>query len=206
MKNDDEIRTEVCSTMKRPEFLTSKNSLKIQTSLKIPWLNCFKAVDMDITFKALKETNIGRHVNRLWKNPSNDVRRLVKQLVRKWKDLLMETLLSRTYHLVTPEAVPDFAYSPNPHNGSSGSDKNNSEPEPKAKVVPRRDAPPAKLTHSIPLAASAPPRKRQQDLERPASTRKRFMRITRKLRIDTLLYFGFTSILFGLYFCHKRTF
>ncbi|KAI8025277.1 hypothetical protein LOK49_LG02G02990 [Camellia lanceoleosa] len=37
--------------------------------------------DMDITFKALKETDIGRHVNRLWKNPSNDVRRLVKQLV-----------------------------------------------------------------------------------------------------------------------------
>ncbi|GMP56480.1 hypothetical protein CsSME_00020949 [Camellia sinensis var. sinensis] len=43
--------------------------------------------DMDITFKALRETNIGRHVNRLQKNPSNDVRRLVKQLVRKWKDL-----------------------------------------------------------------------------------------------------------------------
>ncbi|GMQ10906.1 hypothetical protein CsSME_00053722 [Camellia sinensis var. sinensis] len=65
-----------------------------------------------------------------------------------------------------------------PPNGNSGSDKNNSEPEPKAKVVPRRDAPPAKLTHSIPLAASAPPRKRQQkesslDLERLASTRKR---------------------------------
>ncbi|KAL7211164.1 hypothetical protein ACSBR2_014109 [Camellia fascicularis] len=107
--------------------------------------------------------------------------------------------------------VPDFAYSPNPHNGSSGSDKNNSEPEPKAKVVPRRDAPPTKPTHSISLAASAPSRKRQQkesslDLERLASTRKRFMRISRKLRIDTLLYFGFTSILFGLYFCHKRTF
>ncbi|THG05187.1 hypothetical protein TEA_013632 [Camellia sinensis var. sinensis] len=76
--------------------------------------------DMDITFKALKETNIGRHVNRLRKNPSNDVRRLVKQLV------------------------------------SSGSDKNNSEPEPKVKVVSRRDAPPAKPTHSIPLAASVP--------------------------------------------------
>ncbi|KAL7241804.1 hypothetical protein ACSBR1_014397 [Camellia fascicularis] len=90
MKNDEEIRMEVCSTMKRPEFLTSKNSLKIQTSLKIPWLNCFKVADMDITFKALKKTNIGRHVNRLWKNPSNDVRRLVKQLVRKWKDLVDE--------------------------------------------------------------------------------------------------------------------
>ncbi|GMP58482.1 hypothetical protein CsSME_00022132 [Camellia sinensis var. sinensis] len=65
-----------------------------------------------------------------------------------------------------------------PPNGSSGSDKNNSEPEPKAKVVPRRDAPPAKPTHSISLAASTPPRKRQQkesslNLERLASTRKR---------------------------------
>ncbi|KAI8027136.1 hypothetical protein LOK49_LG02G01728 [Camellia lanceoleosa] len=57
--------------------------------------------------------------------------------------------------------VPDFAYSPNPHNGSSSSDKNNSEPEPKAKVVRRRDAPPAKQTHSIPLAASAPPCKEE---------------------------------------------
>ncbi|KAF5942892.1 hypothetical protein HYC85_020534 [Camellia sinensis] len=65
-----------------------------------------------------------------------------------------------------------------PPNGSSGSDKNNSETEPKAKVVPRRDAPPAKPTYSIPLAASASSRKRQQkesclDLERLASTRKR---------------------------------
>ncbi|CAL5338636.1 unnamed protein product [Camellia sinensis] len=137
--NNEEIRTEVCSTMKRPEFLTSKNSLKIKTCLKIPWLNCFKAADMDITLKALK---------------------------------LMETLLSRTYHLVTPEMVFTTSY------GRSGSDKNNSEPEPKAKVVPRRDAPPAKPTHSISLAASAPPRKRQQkesslDHERLASTRKR---------------------------------
>ncbi|CAL5341593.1 unnamed protein product [Camellia sinensis] len=66
----------------------------------------------------------------------------------------------------------------NSSDGSSGSDKNNSEPEPKAKVVPRRNAPPAKPTHSIPLAASASPRKRQQkesslDLERLVSTRKR---------------------------------
>ncbi|KAL0282579.1 UNVERIFIED_CONTAM: putative mediator of RNA polymerase II transcription subunitc [Sesamum angustifolium] len=38
--------------------------------------------DMDITFQALKETDIGRHVNRLRKHPSNEVRRLVKQLVR----------------------------------------------------------------------------------------------------------------------------
>ncbi|GER35103.1 transcription elongation factor family protein [Striga asiatica] len=42
--------------------------------------------DMDITFQALKETDIGRHVNRLRKHPSNEVRILVKQLVRKWKE------------------------------------------------------------------------------------------------------------------------
>ncbi|KAL7254658.1 hypothetical protein ACSBR1_008919 [Camellia fascicularis] len=158
--------------------------------------------DMDITFKALKETDIGRHVNRFRKNPSNDVRRLVKQLVRKWKDLVDEWVKLNTPNQLVSSSliadgdspqqnvppsntrnglhhqVPDFAYSPNPHNGSSGSDKNYFEPEPKAKVVPRRDAPLAKPTHSIPLAASAPPPKRQQkesslDLERLASTRKR---------------------------------
>ncbi|KAK1263428.1 putative mediator of RNA polymerase II transcription subunit 26c [Acorus gramineus] len=46
--------------------------------------------DMDITFKALKETDIGRHVNRLRKHPSSEVRRLVKQLVRKWKEKVDE--------------------------------------------------------------------------------------------------------------------
>ncbi|KAK1592354.1 hypothetical protein Q3G72_023504 [Acer saccharum] len=30
--------------------------------------------------------------------------------------------------------VPDFAYSPNPQNGNSGSDKNNSKPKRKAKI------------------------------------------------------------------------
>ncbi|XAR73238.1 hypothetical protein NMG60_11007143 [Bertholletia excelsa] len=158
--------------------------------------------DMDITFKALKETDIGRHVNRLRKHPSNDVRRLVKQLVRKWKDLVDEWVKSNTPEERAsstfiadgdspqqnapprttqngPQQVPDFAYSPNPHNGgSSGSDKNNSEPEPRAKAIPRRDAPPAKPPHSTPPHASAPPAKRQQkesniDLERLASARKR---------------------------------
>lgn len=40
--------------------------------------------------------------------------------------------------------------------GSSGSDKNYSEPEPKPKPIPRRDAP-AKQSHSLPISASAPP-------------------------------------------------
>ncbi|XP_042014146.1 probable mediator of RNA polymerase II transcription subunit 26c isoform X3 [Salvia splendens] len=46
--------------------------------------------DMDITFHALKDTDIGRHVNRLRKHSSNEVRRLVKQLVRKWKETVDE--------------------------------------------------------------------------------------------------------------------
>ncbi|KAH0451644.1 hypothetical protein IEQ34_018943 [Dendrobium chrysotoxum] len=46
--------------------------------------------DMDITFKALKETDIGRHVNGLRKHPSSEVKRLVKQLVRKWKETVDE--------------------------------------------------------------------------------------------------------------------
>ncbi|CAL5395483.1 unnamed protein product [Camellia sinensis] len=130
MKN--EIRTEVCSTMKRPEFLTSKNSLKIQTSEDSPFELLQSLADMDITFTALK-------------NPSNDVRRLVKQLVRKWKDLGDEYVKLNTPNQRVSSSLID---------GSSGSDKNNSELEPKVKVVPRRDAPPAKPTHSIPLAAS----------------------------------------------------
>ncbi|MCI07947.1 putative mediator of RNA polymerase II transcription, partial [Trifolium medium] len=50
--------------------------------------------------------------------------------------------------------IPDFAYSPNPHNGSSGSDRNNSEvePKPKPKPVPRKDPPP-KLRPSPPVTA-----------------------------------------------------
>ncbi|KAF2293162.1 hypothetical protein GH714_038465 [Hevea brasiliensis] len=111
--------------------------------------------DMEIIFKALKETDIGRHVNHLRKHPSDDVRRLVKQLVRKWKEIVDEwvrlnpqgkqassalmadgdspqqNILQNGHH-----QVPDFAYSPITHNGSSGSDKNNSESERKPKSIP----------------------------------------------------------------------
>ncbi|KAL2467910.1 putative mediator of RNA polymerase II transcription subunit 26c [Forsythia ovata] len=46
--------------------------------------------DMNITFKTLKETDIGRHATRLRKHSSNDVRKLVKILIRKWKDAVDE--------------------------------------------------------------------------------------------------------------------
>ncbi|KAG6595110.1 putative mediator of RNA polymerase II transcription subunit 26c, partial [Cucurbita argyrosperma subsp. sororia] len=153
--------------------------------------------DMDITFQALKETDIGRHVNRLRKHSSNDVRRLVKHLVRKWKDIVDEwvrlnqpgeqpasliadgdspqqKLPQNGYHL-----VPDFAYSPNPHNGSSGSDRNNSEPEPKGKPMPRRDAPP-KPAQPASTSSLTPQNKHKEqqkeanfDSQKLASARKR---------------------------------
>ncbi|RVW48960.1 putative mediator of RNA polymerase II transcription subunit 26c [Vitis vinifera] len=171
--------------------------------------------DMDITFKALKETDIGRHVNRLRKHPSNEVRRLVKQLVRKWKDLVDEWVKLSTPGETTASAivadgdsppqnhlkstsnvhhqVPDFAYSPNPHNGSSGSDKNNVELEPKRKAVPRRETPnKPNQTPPIPTSVALNKQREQKDSlvdeEKLASARSGFMRIIRKLKMK--LWFG----------------
>ncbi|GMN33321.1 hypothetical protein TIFTF001_004102 [Ficus carica] len=155
--------------------------------------------DMDITFQALKETDIGRHVNRLRKHSSNEVKRFVKQLVRKWKDTVDEWVKlnhpgehasSALMDGDSPQQkiphnghhqVPDFAYSPNPHNGSSGSDKNNSEPERKPNAVPpRREARPKPVTPSVPQSTHSAPQNRQReqresnfDLEKLASARKR---------------------------------
>ncbi|KAF3788673.1 putative mediator of RNA polymerase II transcription subunit 26c [Nymphaea thermarum] len=47
-----------------------------------------RLADMDVTFKALKDSDVGRHVNILRKHSSGEVRRLAKLLVRKWKDLV----------------------------------------------------------------------------------------------------------------------
>ncbi|RYQ84841.1 hypothetical protein Ahy_B10g104333 isoform B [Arachis hypogaea] len=187
--------------------------------------------DMDITFQALKETDIGRHVNRLRKHSSNDVRRLVKLLVRKWKEIVDEWVrLNQPGGAASLMAdgdspplkttqnghhqIPDFAYSPNPHSeylgilfkssfcvsllfwilannnaflllyadtdGSSGSDRNTSEAEPKPKVIPRKEAPPKPTPPpSVPTPSIAfQNRQREQrdrdfDAERLASARKR---------------------------------
>ncbi|CAA2956912.1 probable mediator of RNA polymerase II transcription subunit 26c isoform X2 [Olea europaea var. sylvestris] len=157
--------------------------------------------DMDITFQALKETDIGRHVNGLRKHPSNEVRRLVKQLVRKWKETVDEWV-----KLNKPEAssnliadgdspqqnmsknqqnghhqVLDFGYSPNPRSEyvKSGAERNISEYEPRPKPpqsVPRRETP-SRPPQSVPKSASAPPSKPQReaavDDERLNSARRR---------------------------------
>ncbi|KAG6476779.1 hypothetical protein ZIOFF_066027 [Zingiber officinale] len=112
--------------------------------------------DMDITFKTLKETDIGRYVNNHRKHPSNEVRQLVKQLVRKWKDLVDEWAKSNSANGTASPAIitngdsplqiygrssqnsnqmPEFGNSPNPHAvGYLSTERNSSEPiEPKAK-------------------------------------------------------------------------
>ncbi|KAJ8544066.1 hypothetical protein K7X08_025684 [Anisodus acutangulus] len=164
--------------------------LTIKEQLEDPQLSDEDAVDllqsladMDITFQALKETDIGRHVNRLRKHPSNEVRRLVKMLVRKWKETVDDWVRLNqpeqhgSSNLIVMGAaadgdspqqsvpknqhnghsqVPDFAYSPNPRNGSSSSDRNNSESEYKPKPVPPRNVTPTRPLQSAPKPTSAP--------------------------------------------------
>ncbi|KAL3818814.1 hypothetical protein ACJIZ3_004719 [Penstemon smallii] len=154
--------------------------------------------DMDITFQALKETDIGRHVNRLRKHSSNEVRRLVKQLVRKWKETVDEWVKVNqprpNSNLIDGDSpqqniprnqqnghhqVPDFGYSPNPQNGSSSADRSYIEHETKPKPphsVPRREAPSRPAPQSAPRPTSSlnrAPRETAMDDERLNSARKR---------------------------------
>ncbi|XP_042014144.1 probable mediator of RNA polymerase II transcription subunit 26c isoform X1 [Salvia splendens] len=146
--------------------------------------------DMDITFHALKDTDIGRHVNRLRKHSSNEVRRLVKQLVRKWKETVDEWVKvnqpQATSNLIadgdSPQQsiprnqqnghhqfpqVPDFGYSPNPRN----------EPKPKPPQSGARREAPLRPPQSVPKSTSAPPIRAQRepvmDDEKLNSARKR---------------------------------
>ncbi|KAF9609151.1 hypothetical protein IFM89_013405 [Coptis chinensis] len=161
--------------------------------------------DMDITFKALKETDIGRHVNLLRKHRSSEVRQMVKQVVRKWKYLVDAWVKGSSPGETAPSAfiadgdspqqnpprsnqnghhqVPDFGYSPSPntHNGSSGSDRNNSEPEPRKKVIPRREPVTQTRPSQSARVSNSPsipnklkePKNNAIDPERLASARKR---------------------------------
>uniref|UniRef100_A0A6V7QXU1 TFIIS N-terminal domain-containing protein n=1 Tax=Ananas comosus var. bracteatus TaxID=296719 RepID=A0A6V7QXU1_ANACO len=161
--------------------------------------------DMDITFKALKETDIGRHVNELRKHPSGEIRRIAKQLVRKWKDLVDEWVKSNSAcdssspAIITDgdsplqipgknlqqnnNQVPEFAYSPYPHNngGVSSDTKNGPELlEPKAKALRRGEAPTKPNNHAASSSSATPAKliKEQKeslldDPEKLASARRR---------------------------------
>ncbi|KAL6591964.1 hypothetical protein ACP70R_049656 [Stipagrostis hirtigluma subsp. patula] len=96
--------------------------------------------DMDVTYKILQETDIGRHVNFLRKHPSAQVRQLVKQLIRKWKDIVDHWVRLDQFGLLDPAdsirnaadstdksqgkshqspRVSGFQYSPSPQRHSS---------------------------------------------------------------------------------------
>ncbi|XP_010520206.1 PREDICTED: probable mediator of RNA polymerase II transcription subunit 26c isoform X2 [Tarenaya hassleriana] len=128
--------------------------------------------DMDITFQALQETDIGRQVNRVRKHASNNVRRLAKQLVKKWKETVDEWVKLNQPGDLEPstlitdgdspqqkapqdgnrQQVPDFGYSPVPQtqNGYSGPSKNisSTEPERKPRPTPPPSAPPRRESPS----------------------------------------------------------
>ncbi|KAE9601307.1 putative transcription regulator IWS1 family [Lupinus albus] len=70
----------------------NNNILEIKKQLECPNQSEDTLVELlhnldhiDITYEALEGTDIGRHVNKLRKHSSNDVRRLVKLLIRFWK-------------------------------------------------------------------------------------------------------------------------
>ncbi|CAN6810519.1 unnamed protein product [Brassica oleracea] len=139
--------------------------------------------DMEITFQALQETDIGRHVNKVRKHPSNDVRILAKKLVKKWKETVDEwvklnppgdleppSLIAdedspqqRALHNGNRQQVPDFGYSPVPQttqNGYSGSSsKNSNVAQPERK--PRPVAPPQRRESPSPAKPSRPPPSQQ---------------------------------------------
>ncbi|KAL2503700.1 putative mediator of RNA polymerase II transcription subunit 26c [Abeliophyllum distichum] len=101
-------------------------------------------VDMNITFKTLKETDIGRHASRLRKHSSNDVRKLVKILIRNWKDAVDEWV-----RLNTPLEQT------NPFDDHRGIDLQNGM---KAEVVPHGDVQNGPVSHYLASAKKAPSR------------------------------------------------
>ncbi|KAL3840112.1 hypothetical protein ACJIZ3_024703 [Penstemon smallii] len=81
----------------RGKVLEIKSLLDDQNQTESCLINLLqRLVDMDITLEVLKETDIGRHVTRLRKHSSEEVRRLVKILVRKWKDTVDEWVRKNT--------------------------------------------------------------------------------------------------------------
>nr|XP_018675368.1 PREDICTED: probable mediator of RNA polymerase II transcription subunit 26c isoform X3 [Musa acuminata subsp. malaccensis] len=152
--------------------------------------------DMDITFKSLQETDIGRHVNGLRKHPSNEVRGLVKHLVRKWKDLVEEWVKSNSpgdqsaspaiIDGESPQQIPRKNFQnglQTPERGNTPHSHTDGFSSSEAKVKanpPRREAPPTKPNAHVATALpSAPPPKPKEekdgllDPERLASARRR---------------------------------
>ncbi|KAE8682269.1 putative mediator of RNA polymerase II transcription subunit 26c [Hibiscus syriacus] len=186
---DDDVDVDPCGGLFDDE---QKSVLEIKELLEAPdqcedsLIDLLQSLaDMDITFQALKETDIGRHVNKFRKHSSNEVRKIVKLLVRKWKEIVDKwVMVNQPGELESAalmdgdspqeklpqnggQQVPDLVYSPNPQNGSSALDKNNSEPERKLKPLSHHKDPPQNVQRHKEQKES------KFDTEKLASARKR---------------------------------
>ncbi|KQJ92118.1 probable mediator of RNA polymerase II transcription subunit 26c isoform X2 [Brachypodium distachyon] len=158
--------------------------------------------DMDITYKALQDTDIGRHVNSLRKHPSGEVRQLVKLLVRKWKEIVdgwvrlhnsggdggssiltdgdsPEKTQGKSYQNAQ---VSDFKYSPSPQRHNRSSNNNGFETtmeRHRASPAPSYNQTKQNSSNNYSTTSSAPPRTMREqkdnnlDLEKLDSARKR---------------------------------
>ncbi|XP_031500417.1 probable mediator of RNA polymerase II transcription subunit 26c [Nymphaea colorata] len=156
-----------------------------------------RLADMDVTFKALKDSDVGRHVNILRKHSSGEVRRLAKLLVRKWKDLVDQWVKSGKMgaspivgnesplqHTPPQQTLPkpiqnggtqasDSPYSPNRIHGSDRNGQTDSGT--KGEKGNGQREPQAKQNHpAAPLSSSIPKQKECAiDQEKLASARRR---------------------------------
>ncbi|RWR86856.1 putative mediator of RNA polymerase II transcription subunit 26c [Cinnamomum micranthum f. kanehirae] len=147
-------------------------------------------------FFRFQETDIGRHVNSLRKHPSTEVRKLVKQLVRKWKDLVDEWVKLNTSGQTaastiiadgdSPRQMPaksihngnqvlDFGYSPNHHHTDESSGFSKQTPVMDGKgAASRRDVQTKKSQSPISCTtANKQKESKEIDLDKLASARKR---------------------------------
>ncbi|XP_010546377.1 PREDICTED: probable mediator of RNA polymerase II transcription subunit 26c isoform X2 [Tarenaya hassleriana] len=156
--------------------------------------------DMDITVQALQETDIGRHVNRVRKHSSNNVRRLARQLLKKWMETVDEWVKHKQPGDLEPsnliadgdspqqkapqngdrQQVLDFGYSPVPHSEYrtgfkdeySGPSKKISNTEPERKPRPAAP-PPARPARPSPAPQTGQREKEPWELNDFDSARKR---------------------------------
>ncbi|KAG8088927.1 hypothetical protein GUJ93_ZPchr0011g27248 [Zizania palustris] len=148
--------------------------------------------DMDITYKALQETDIGRQVNGLRKHPSGEVRLLVKQLIRKWKEIVDDWVRLHNssgdggssiitdgdspdkvqYKIYQGTQVSEFKYSPSPNKPYDSSSERVNDGIASAVATKRRPSPvpvpynarQINNTHHSTTSSSAPAVRMQSDL------------------------------------------
>ncbi|KAG8088924.1 hypothetical protein GUJ93_ZPchr0011g27248 [Zizania palustris] len=151
--------------------------------------------DMDITYKALQETDIGRQVNGLRKHPSGEVRLLVKQLIRKWKEIVDDWVRLHNssgdggssiitdgdspdkvqYKIYQGTQVSEFKYSPSPNKPYDSSSERVNDGIASAVATKRRPSPvpvpynarQINNTHHSTTSSSAPAKMMKEQKDSP---------------------------------------